>query len=202
MTNDERPEALPLRNAAFLDRDGTIIRDTGYPADPAAVRLLPGAAEAISHLNSAGVQVIIVTNQSGIGRGLYTVADFRTVQREVEQQLEEAGATVDAVYFCPHDPRREVCACRKPGLGLYERAARERGITLRDSIYLGDRPRDVLPATALGGLGVLVADPGVEYDEPVPAECLRVSDIRAGVRIALDRLAARRRPADLPGGHS
>ncbi len=166
-------------SAAFLDRDGTIIADPGYPSDPAAVELLPGAAAAIRALNGLGIPVVVVTNQSGIGRGLVPAGRFEAVQREVERRLADGGARIDAVYHCPHDPTRVACRCRKPGTELFERAARELGgLDLRDAVYIGDRLRDVLPGIALGGRAILVAG------EPVaelPPGCESAADLAAAV---------------------
>ncbi len=148
----------PLRPAVFLDRDGTVIHDAHYLADPERVRLLPGAAEAVARLNRAGVPVVLVTNQSGIGRGLFSEADFRAVQARVEALLAAAGARLDAVYHCPHGPD-EGCECRKPGVGLFVRAAAEHGLDPARSWYVGDRLRDLAPAATLGGTGILVRTP-------------------------------------------
>lgn len=152
--------ALP-RPAVFFDRDGTLIEDQDYPSDPAGVRLLPGAAEAVARLNRAGVPVVVVTNQSGIGRGYFSPAQYRAVQAEFERQLAAAGARLDAVYACPHAPD-DACACRKPALGMYRQAAEEHGLELAASFYVGDRVRDVEPAFALGGTGLLL----VQSPEP------------------------------------
>ncbi|HEX6069321.1 MAG TPA: HAD family hydrolase [Longimicrobiaceae bacterium] len=157
------------RAAAFLDRDGTIIVDRDYPGDPAAVELIPGAAEAIARLRSSGLLVLMVTNQSGIGRGLITESDYRAVQARMERLLDDAGAGLDGAYYCPHAPDRvPACECRKPGLGLYHQAAREHGIDLAASCYVGDRMRDVLPAVSLGGTGYFVrgTEPVAEADLP------------------------------------
>jgi len=170
--------------AAFLDRDGTVIRDTGYVSSPEEVELLPGAAEAVRLLNRAGVPVVVVTNQSGIGRGCFAESEFSAVQDRVESLLRAAGARIDATYFCPHVPE-DGCECRKPGLGLYLKAAAEAGLDLAGALYAGDRARDVLPALELGGKGLLVADEAGRYDDPVPPECLRAPDLLAGVRMLL-----------------
>ncbi|MFQ5890198.1 MAG: D-glycero-alpha-D-manno-heptose-1,7-bisphosphate 7-phosphatase [Gemmatimonadota bacterium] len=170
-------------SAAFLDRDGTIIRDSGYPADPLSVELLPGAAAAIARLNAERIPVIVVTNQSGIGRGLYGIDDFRTVQREVERRLAEEGARVDAVYLCAHDPEGEVCDCRKPGLGLFRRAAARRGIRLADALFIGDRVKDVLPAVELGATAFLLRS-GRAGPEPPPG-CIPAADLGEAVARAL-----------------
>jgi histidinol-phosphate phosphatase family protein len=151
--------------AVFLDRDGTIIHDAHYLADPAGVRLLPGAAEAVARLNAAGIPVIVVTNQSGIGRGYFSEADFRAVQARVEELLGAEGAKIDAVYHCPHSPDAEPpCDCRKPGVGLFLRAAEEHGLDPARSWYVGDRLRDLAPVERLGGRGILVR-PGAEHGE-------------------------------------
>jgi D-glycero-D-manno-heptose 1,7-bisphosphate phosphatase len=141
----------------FLDRDGTIIEDAGYLQNPDQVRLLPGAAEAIRRLRANGHAILVVTNQSGIARGLLTVADYEATERRVDELLAGKGARVDAHYYCPHLPELSgPCECRKPGTLLYRQAAERFGIDLRQSWWVGDRVRDVLPARALGGQGILV----------------------------------------------
>lgn len=152
--------------AVFLDRDGTIVEDPGFLHDPADVHLLPGAAAAIGRLNDAGRPVVVVSNQSGIARGLYTADDYRAVQRRLEELLEALGARIDASYFCPHHPDfTGPCDCRKPGTKLFQDAQlRLGGIDFARSWFVGDRPSDVLPARTLGGHGVLVrSGPGMEY---------------------------------------
>ncbi len=168
-------------SVVFLDRDGTIVADSGYPSDPAAVELLPGAAPAIRALNELDIPVVVVTNQSGIGRGLVTAERFEAVQREVERRLAEAGARIDAVYHCPHDPTRVACRCRKPGTELFERAARDLGsLELRDAVYIGDRLRDVQPGIALGGRAILVTREAVAG---LPSGCESAADLAAAVEL-------------------
>jgi histidinol-phosphate phosphatase family protein len=141
----------------FLDRDGTIIVDTSYIGDPAKVQLIPGAAAAIARLNQARIPVIVVSNQSGIGRELFTMDDYRRVERRVEEALAECGARLDAVYICPHAPDEdEPCECRKPGTKLFRDAAAQSDLDLAQSWYAGDRWRDVEPAIAFGGRPALV----------------------------------------------
>ena len=145
------------RAAVFLDRDGTIIEDAGYLSDPDRVRLLPGAAEAISRLNQAGLLAVVVTNQSGIARGLFDEAAYEATRRRLDRLLADRGARLDAQYHCPHHPDvTGPCECRKPGLRLYRQAADELGIDLSASWWVGDRLRDVYAATALGGRGILL----------------------------------------------
>ena len=169
---------MTSKPAAFLDRDGTIIEDRDYLADPDAVRLLPGAADAIVRLGRAGWPVVIVTNQSGIGRGYMTEADYHAVRRRLDELLADAGANVLATYHCPHDPNKlPACTCRKPAPGLYQRAAAEHGLDLRRSVYVGDRVRDIEAGLRAGGVGYLItADTqqqadvaaGTAADDPYP----------------------------------
>ena len=155
--------------AAFLDRDGTIIEDAGYLRDPAGVRLLPGAAQAIRQLNEHGLIVVVATNQSGIARGLLTLDDYGATERRVDELLALEGARLDAHYFCPHVPELSgPCGCRKPGTLLYRQAAERFGIDLSRSWWVGDRLRDVLPAETFGGRGILVGT-----TEPESAESNR-----------------------------
>lgn len=174
--------------AVFLDRDGTIIEDTGYPADPAAVRLLPGAAAAIARLNRAGLPAIVVTNQSGIARGLLDEADYETVARRLDALLDGEGARLDAHYHCPHHPDfTGPCECRKPGPLLYRRAAADHALDLARCWWVGDRARDVLAAERFGGRGVLVG--GARAEEVTGAAAARypvVRDLPAAVDIILD----------------
>lgn len=145
------------RVAAFLDRDGTIIRDANYVRDPKDVVLLPGAVDAIRRLNDRGIVVVVVTNQSGIARGYLDLADYRRVEARVSSLLQEQGARVDATYMCPHHPDiTGPCDCRKPGLGLYRQAIAEHRLDASRSLFVGDRWRDVAPGLALGGFGVML----------------------------------------------
>jgi D-glycero-D-manno-heptose 1,7-bisphosphate phosphatase len=144
-------------SAAFLDRDGTIIRDTHYIADPADVELLPDAGAAVRRLNEAGVPVIVVTNQSGIAREKFTEQDYEAVRLYMEELLAAHGAHIDATYMCPHHPDiTGECECRKPGTLLYRQAADDFGIDLAQSWFVGDKLRDVEPSKELGGRGILV----------------------------------------------
>lgn len=147
--------------ALFLDRDGTVIADAHYLADPSGVRLIAGAADAVRWANAQQVPVFLVTNQSGIARGLITPAQYQATRARTEALLAEAGAEIVQTYHCPHWPEVSgPCSCRKPGLGMYQQAAAEHGLDLARAAYIGDRWRDVQPAIATGGVGVLV--PGIE----------------------------------------
>ena len=146
-----------MSDAVFLDRDGTLIEDSGFVHEPAKVKLLPGVAQAIKQLNDHGFLVITVSNQSGIARGLYTVADYEAVQQRLGALLAAHGAHIDGAYFCPHHPRfTGPCECRKPGIKLFEDAAAAFDIDLSRSWWVGDRLSDVQPAAVLGGNAILV----------------------------------------------
>ena len=140
-----------MRPAAFLDRDGTIIEDRGYLGDPAGVRLFPGAAMAVATLAAAGYAVVVVTNQSGVGRGFYDEAAVEAVNRRVEALLREdhPGARIERFYHCPHVPG-DGCECRKPRPGLLLRAAHELSLALPASLAIGDSARDVEAGLAAG----------------------------------------------------
>jgi len=176
-----------VRRAAFIDRDGTIIRDADYLADPERVELLPGAAEGMRRLTAAGYALVIVTNQSGIARGLYSEGDFQAVQQRLGQVLGEAGVVVDAVFHCPHHPDfTGPCDCRKPQLGMYRAAADRLGLDLAVSVYIGDRLKDVEPALATGGRGFLVLTGyGAREAREAPVGVEVVADLREAAQLAL-----------------
>ena len=145
------------RRAVFADRDGTLIDDTGYLHEPERVRLLPGTAAGIKRLNAAGVLVVSVSNQSGIGRGRYGEAEYQAVQRRLTDLLAASGARLDASYFCPHyPPFTGSCDCRKPHTKLFHDARRDLTIDFRQSWWVGDKISDVSPARELGGKSLLV----------------------------------------------
>jgi histidinol-phosphate phosphatase family protein len=152
--------------AVFLDRDGTIIADRHYLRDPASVELLPGVAWALAHLNRAGIPVIVVTNQSGIGRGYFTRADYDRVATRLDELLAAEDARIDAAYMCPHAPdASDPCPCRKPGVLLYEQAIADHGLDPAKSFFIGDMWRDVAPARAFGGRGILIPTEKTPRDE-------------------------------------
>lgn len=174
----------PLPTAVFLDRDGTIIEDRHYLADPADVVLVEGAAEAIARINAVLVPVIVITNQSGIGRGYFTLDDYDAVARRLDELLAVRGARIDASYLCPHAPD-DGCECRKPGVLLHLRAAKEHsGIDPSRALYVGDRMRDVEPGLALGGNAVLVPSKDTPPEEIERAE--KTARVAPSLATALD----------------
>lgn len=145
------------RAAALLDRDGTIIVDEHYLSDPDRVALLPGAAEAIRVLATAGVPSVVCSNQSGIARGLVTLEQHRAVRLRVARLLEDEGASLLDSFFCPHhEDFTGPCPCRKPGTLMFEQAAALHRLDLSRSLFVGDKLRDVSPAAKFGGTGYLV----------------------------------------------
>jgi D-glycero-D-manno-heptose 1,7-bisphosphate phosphatase len=177
------------RPAVFLDRDGTLIEDRDYLRDPAQVHLLPGASEAVRRLNTAAIPAVVVTNQSGIARGLLTEADYATTVRRLDGLLAAAGARLDGHYHCPHLPDLTgPCDCRKPGPLLYERAARDLDLDLAASWWVGDRERDLAAADRFGGRAILVLT-GFGLDESrLPRDVPRsaAADLAAAVDCILD----------------
>lgn len=148
------------RPAIFLDRDGTIIEAVHYLADPAKVRLLPGAAGAIKRLREAGYACVVVTNQSAIGRGLLTVEGLHEVHAEFCRQLAEAGAGIDGFYFCPTVPSSDDRTAlddpnRKPGPGMLLQAASDLGLDLALSWMVGDMVSDILAGHNAGCRGAI-----------------------------------------------
>jgi D-glycero-D-manno-heptose 1,7-bisphosphate phosphatase len=155
----------------FLDRDGTIVHDVHYLARPEQLVLIAGATEAMARLTAAGLPIIVVTNQSGIGRGLFTEADFAAITARLDEMLQAAGVTVTATYHCPDHP--DVPAeqsCRKPGDRMHRRAAEEHGLDLKQSFYIGDMWRDVAPAVTHDAMGILVPTPETPFRDLAKAK--------------------------------
>lgn len=148
--------------AVFLDRDGTINEEVDFLTSPRDLHLIPRSAEAIRRANDLGLRVIIVTNQSGIARGLFTEAELLEVHRMLAGRLADEGARIDGIYYCPHHPSegtggyRKECDCRKPNTGMIERAAREFRIDPERSYVIGDRTVDVGMAKNAGARAILV----------------------------------------------
>lgn len=147
--------------AIFLDRDGTINEDPGYLTHPSEIRLFPRVAESLRLLQEQGFRLVVVSNQSGVARGLLTEAMLQQIQLRLETLLRAEGVTVSGMYYCPHHPGgappyRQVCDCRKPKGGLVERAVRDHGIDLSRSYVIGDQPSDVELARQMGMPAILV----------------------------------------------
>jgi D-glycero-D-manno-heptose 1,7-bisphosphate phosphatase len=138
-----------MNRALFLDRDGTIIEDPGYLKDPDLVRILPGAAEALSALAAEGWKLIVVSNQSGVGRGIIAMEQMQAVQARFLEIMKAHAIPIAGSYFCLHAPGQR-CECRKPSAFLLEQAAREQRLDLRASWLVGDRETDILTGRNAG----------------------------------------------------
>jgi D-glycero-D-manno-heptose 1,7-bisphosphate phosphatase len=163
---------MKARPAVFLDRDGVINRERGeHTWRLEDFEILPGVAEAIRSINASGRLVVVISNQSGIGCGLYGKADVERLHDYLHAQLAAQGAAIDAVYYCPHHPTQGRCLCRKPGSLLLERAIARHGIDPSRSVMIGDRERDIDAAAAAGVKGILVLSntplPGVLHDHDI-----------------------------------
>jgi len=143
------PASAEGRPAVLLDRDGTLIVDVGYPRDPAAVELLPGTPGALRAFREAGFALVVVSNQSGVARGIVSPAEAAAVHARLLERLAEDGIELDGAYYCFHGPG-DGCDCRKPEPGMLLRAADELGLSLGRSVMVGDKPSDVEAGRAAG----------------------------------------------------
>ena len=134
----------------ILDRDGTINKDSAeYVKSPAEWQPLPGALEAIARINHAGWHVVLATNQSGLGRGLFDMSALNAMHSKMHDMLAAVGGRVDAIFYCPHAPE-ENCNCRKPASGLYEQIAERYGVDLKGISTVGDSARDLVAGAGVG----------------------------------------------------
>lgn len=160
MTESKRMKERAPAPTAFLDRDGVLNIDRGYMHRPEDLEWIPGAPAAVAQLNRANFRVVVVTNQSGVARGLYDEAAVHRLHAFMQDRLAEDGAHVDAFYFCPHHPEGRVpefaieCDCRKPKAGLLEQAARDWPVDRARSFLIGDKDGDLAAAATFGILGI------------------------------------------------
>ena len=151
---DPQPKSKIVRRAVFLDRDGVINRDAGYVGRWSDFHFLPGAIAGLKRFQDAGFALVVVTNQSGLARGFYAEQDYLDLTAQMTAVLSSHGVHMDGIYHCPHHPQGSVtkwalmCECRKPFPGLLLKASNELGISLPDSILVGDRPSDIQAARA------------------------------------------------------
>ena len=141
--------------AVFLDRDGTLNEDRGYVTSPEQLVIFSGVPEALARLNQLGVKLILVTNQSAIGRGLMTTQDLQHIHQKLADLLRAHGGRIDEVYVCPHHPD-EGCACRKPHVAMIKQAAERFSLDLSQCFFVGDKCSDLEAAHKAGVSGVLV----------------------------------------------
>ena len=157
--------------ALFLDRDGVINQDTGYVYKIKEVEFVPGIFELVKRFMHAGYKIIIVTNQSGIARKMFSKEDFYALMQYIKEQFIMHDAHIDGVYYCPHHPDfDQECSCRKPKPGMLLQAQKEHDICMKNSVMIGDSMRDMHAAQAAHvGTCILLHDKHAVYDEDIIA---------------------------------
>jgi len=164
----------PLRPVVFLDRDGTINVDRHYLSDPGQMELLPGAAAGLRRMRGLGYALVVVTNQSGIARGLFDFARLEEIHARLTAILAAEGVVLDGIYVCPHGPESD-CDCRKPRPGLALRAAAELSLDLGRAVMIGDKAADIGFGRAIGAVSILVRTgygAGEEAEVGPQADCV------------------------------
>jgi D-glycero-D-manno-heptose 1,7-bisphosphate phosphatase len=175
---------FPSLRAVLFDRDGTLVHDVPYNGDPARVRIMPYAREALRELRARGIATGVLSNQSGIGRGFLTAGEVSAVNRRVEELL----GPFDVWDFCPHLPE-DGCSCRKPAPGMIVDACRRLGVRTAEAAYIGDIGSDLAAAEAAGSRGVLVPTPVTLAAEVEAAPAVAVH-LGAAVELLLDASVA------------
>jgi D-glycero-D-manno-heptose 1,7-bisphosphate phosphatase len=159
-----------MNRAVFMDRDGTVIVDVGYPRRPDDVQLLPDALAGLRRLSELGLKLVLISNQSGVGRGLVSPEEAAAVHERFVRELERGGVHLDGAYYCPHAPS-DACSCRKPSPEMLERAARELDLDLASSFMVGDRESDLEAGRRAGCKTILLwpddSPAGLEADHEV-----------------------------------
>ncbi len=182
-----------MKKAVFLDRDGTLNIDVGYPSQSSQLTIYPQSFEAVKKFNREGLLAVVVTNQSGVGRGLLTEDDLKDLHARLSASFIRHKARLDAIYYCPHyalseDPRyRKECDCRKPKPGLARQAAAELGIDLANSYMIGDKTEDILFGMNVGAVSVLVlTGSGRESLSQLREQNVAPAHVAAGILEAAD----------------
>lgn len=163
--------------AVFLDRDGTLIRDVGYLSRLEQLEILPRGAEALKLLRASGLKLVVITNQSGVARGMLTEQELGKIHEVLRETLAACGAPVDAIYYCPHHPSegldryRIACNCRKPNVGMVLRAAEDLRLDLGASYVIGDQAIDMELAGRIGAKGVWIDGGAASPQAPMTPVC-------------------------------
>ena len=153
MTKNPNPKNLFM---IFVDRDGTLIKDTGYIKDPSEINLLPNTIEGLKKITSLGAAVIMITNQSGISRGYFDLHQVNLLNEVLIKKLSSSGCKFAGIHICPHGPNEE-CNCRKPKIGLLQRASKSMNIPITRSVIVGDRETDIVTGLNAGIPGILIS---------------------------------------------
>jgi histidinol-phosphate phosphatase family protein len=144
-----------VNRVVFIDRDGTIIEDKDFIKSPDEIEFIPGSIEALRILKKMGYKIIVISNQSGIGRGILTEKMVKEVNDSFIRQLREKGTSIDALYYCPHHPE-DGCNCRKPETGMIRRAVAEHKLYLKEAVVIGDKLSDIEMGRRIGAKSILV----------------------------------------------
>lgn len=195
---------MKKNTAVFLDRDGVINEEVGYLDSLDKLKVIPSAYEAIKSINESGMKTVVITNQAGVAKGLFTEEFVRKTNDCLQTMLSQRGAYIDNFYYCPHhptegeEPYRQICDCRKPAPGMLLRAAQDLNIDLKKSYFVGDRFRDMEAAKKAAVKGVLVKtgygsellqDGGPDMATPESKPDFIAADILEAVRWILDQVA-------------
>ena len=189
-------------NAVFLDRDGTINREVDVLRNVKQLRILPGAAKAIKLINKMGYLAVIITNQPVVARGWRTEEELDEIHAILIRRLGRTGAKIDGVYYCPHHPTANIkkyrmrCTCRKPGIAMIRRAARQFNIEMKGSYMIGDSTRDVLTGKRAGVKTILVKTgyAGEDGKYNVKPDFVAKNLLAAVKIIGKNQLSSRRKP--------
>jgi D-glycero-D-manno-heptose 1,7-bisphosphate phosphatase len=177
-----RPNQVPQRRFVVLDRDGTILEEREYLSDPREAKLIPGVGAALRDLRKMGFGLVVITNQSGIGRGFFDHMQLARVHEQLQELLDHEGVRLDGLYVCPHKPD-DGCDCRKPKIDLLQKAAKDLGFRPENSIVIGDKASDIEMGRAAGALTLLVRTGyGAQFENEVAADYV-VDDLAAAAEM-------------------
>jgi len=164
----------PAYPAAFLDKDGTLMEDIPYNSDPQKFDFAPGVVKGLRHLSQAGYRLVVISNQSGVARGIFPIGALEPMEKKLRQMFESEGLKLEGVYWCPHHPEGKQpdwaieCDCRKPAPGMIKKAATDLNIHLASSWMIGDRDSDIGAAKNAGCHGALLTSSPQQLIEPRP----------------------------------
>ena len=185
---------MALRKACFLDRDGVLIEEENYLSDPEKARLCKGAGQALLRLREAGYALVVVSNQSGVARGYFTMKEVEAVQSRIAELLAKEGASIDAWYNCPHHPKGKVegfaidCECRKPNPGMILRAAKEMSLDIASSILIGDKLSDIEAGLNAGCKACALVLSGHGSEQDLNADAAKKAILASGIDEAASKL--------------
>jgi len=171
----------------ILDRDGTIVIDRHYLSDPAGLEFLPGAAEGLRSMHAQGYRLVVISNQSGVGRGLFSIETMQKMNSRLMEMVRVSGAQLERIYVCPHRPE-DLCTCRKPGIKLMMDAAAQIGFEPADAVVIGDKDSDVEFGRRVGATTMLVTSQTDAADPRLAAADYVVRDLREAAAILQARV--------------